>query len=624
MIQFYACLFFVVIIFYACKNPSNPSGSNLDRIPPEVTISNLKNDSTVTGIANIVCEAHDNVGILRVELIVDSDSTGIIDKEKPYILLWDTRSYKKDSYHKILVKAIDVNNNIGYSDTLRLKIDNSLILKPIPTYISNVSYNRTQMLVSWHKTQIDNFAYYELFQSNIEEGNRISLVIKQSIEDTTHILTEFNPNQENWFWITITDTLGYSATSNSFMFLNHPPGSSIINPVLYQDHTFTIEWTKNNDNDFYMYEIYESDSPQMDQSQLIYNTVDKNDTVFITPTIPYDEIRYYQVKTFDYGDLFSASISRRASSYQKIVYNVNQMNKIDIYIMDFDGQEKICLTDNPDYDGNPEFSPDGSHIIYDATINGNRDIYIVNTIGKNRKRLTSNSGNDGMPKYSNDGSKIIFTSERDGDREIYIMNADGSNQKRLTTNSGVDEYPVFLRDDSRIIYSSERNFLRDLYMININSSDEIQLTTNGLDEVEINVSPVDDKIVYVYEYVEPTIKSDIYILDIPTKQSINLTNASPNEMNRSPVFDSDGNKIYYLLNYEIYVMETNGSNKTNITQGEGTISELDVSYDKNSIVFNSTKDGNPDIYIINLNDLHWNRLTEDNYFEYNIKFQRRH
>ncbi len=88
----------------------------------------------------------------------------------------------------------------------------------------------------------------------------------------------------------------------------------------------------------------------------------------------------------------------------------------------------------------------------------------MNVDGSAQTRLTNNPEGNGDPAYSPDGSKIVFTSLRDGndpdggvvvggevDRrtpEIYSMNADGSAQKRLTNDTSIDSEPVFSPDGS--------------------------------------------------------------------------------------------------------------------------------------------------------------------------------
>ena len=56
-------------------------------------------------------------------------------------------------------------------------------------------------------------------------------------------------------------------------------------------------------------------------------------------------------------------------------------------------------------------------------------------------RLTNNSAEDKWPEWSPDGSKIIFVSNRDGNNEIYTMNPDGTDQKRLTNTVAKDYCP---------------------------------------------------------------------------------------------------------------------------------------------------------------------------------------
>jgi Tol biopolymer transport system component len=69
----------------------------------------------------------------------------------------------------------------------------------------------------------------------------------------------------------------------------------------------------------------------------------------------------------------------------------------------------------------------------------------MNADGSNLVSLTDNPAVDELPNWSPDGTKIVFGSNRDdipfGNTEIYVMNADGSGETRLTFNPAFDEAP---------------------------------------------------------------------------------------------------------------------------------------------------------------------------------------
>jgi len=60
-----------------------------------------------------------------------------------------------------------------------------------------------------------------------------------------------------------------------------------------------------------------------------------------------------------------------------------------------------------------------------------------------QKRLTNNTVEDVYPEWSPDGSEIVFASRRDddGDLEIYVMNMDGTGVTQLTFNTSNDSHP---------------------------------------------------------------------------------------------------------------------------------------------------------------------------------------
>jgi Tol biopolymer transport system component len=124
-----------------------------------------------------------------------------------------------------------------------------------------------------------------------------------------------------------------------------------------------------------------------------------------------------------------------------------QNQDAEIYVMDANAPEGDAnvprqLTDNATYrDSYPDFSPDGSKIVYTSFRNGNEDIFVMNADGTGKKNLTRNSAWDTDPAFSPDGRSIVFASNRDGDQEIWRMRASGSNPTKLTNNNVGDQQP---------------------------------------------------------------------------------------------------------------------------------------------------------------------------------------
>ena len=128
-----------------------------------------------------------------------------------------------------------------------------------------------------------------------------------------------------------------------------------------------------------------------------------------------------------------------------------------IYVVNSDGNNLVQLTNTVsprwlykgyprDANENPVWSPDNYTIAYESYEFGNLDIFTINRDGSNKNRLTNNLSSDLSPNWSSDGSKIIFNSYRDSlDGYIYVMNKNGENQKLLNTTKFSNLSPHFLK-----------------------------------------------------------------------------------------------------------------------------------------------------------------------------------
>jgi len=92
------------------------------------------------------------------------------------------------------------------------------------------------------------------------------------------------------------------------------PQSLDITHIVFQNGSFYIKWQKSPDEDFESYYLKKSVSPNMDESELVYSTIDINDTTFIDNNVDPLIIQYYQITaidTFNFeskGEIVSSSL----------------------------------------------------------------------------------------------------------------------------------------------------------------------------------------------------------------------------------------------------------------------------------------------------------------------------
>jgi len=158
----------------------------------------------------------------------------------------------------------------------------------------------------------------------------------------------------------------------------------------------------------------------------------------------------------------------------------------EIYIMNADGSSQTNLTNNPANDGWSKWSPDGTRIVFASYRDGrsNTEVYVMNADGSGITQLTDTPGFDNEDvAWSPDGNKIAFKSYRDGNWEIYTMNADGSGQTRLTNSPGEDAWPDWSPDGKQIVFETQRASpgnadLRAMYIMNSDGTNPTQVVAD--------------------------------------------------------------------------------------------------------------------------------------------------
>jgi len=272
-----------------------------------------------------------------------------------------------------------------------------------------------------------------------------------------------------------------------------------------------------------------------------------------------------------------ATGARSASNEGQIVFVRGDC----IWVMDADGKNEKRLTDSGQ-DWFPVWSPDGREIAFPSWVNDPNlqgdmgDIYVINADGSNAKQITSGTGNDMHVSWSPDGNKLaLFRQIRDQNGKnkseaIYVMNVDGSNAKKLTEEDPLffARYPKWAPDGEKIVfYRYVQGKANQVWVMNADGSDRKMLNNWGWYPAW---SPNGRKIAFVSgrDAWNAWKSTDIYVMDTDGGNVEILT--KPDSWSESyPTWSPDGTKIAFSSNrngnYEIYVMNADGSNALQLT-----------------------------------------------------------
>ena len=267
-----------------------------------------------------------------------------------------------------------------------------------------------------------------------------------------------------------------------------------------------------------------------------------------------------------------------------IVYSADQgPENSQLFVVRPDGSGRRQITNNQLQNWNPQWSPDGTRILFEmVSVFGSggvvnttvTDLYVVNADGSGLVRLTNDSDSDSEPAWSPDGTKIVF-SEIDNvntgsgsPSSIIKMNADGTGRQRLASGSS----PEWSPDGRWIAYSADEG---SIWIMKPDGSAARQVSSGGGYDADSSWSPDGKRIAFV-RYTG-TSSRPLYVVQAfggDVQGSRPLVDYA-----QSPDWTPDGNSISYSSEYgDLYVINPDGTGNRLLIEGPGKYGLRDAAW----------------------------------------------
>ncbi|MES4905870.1 MULTISPECIES: amidohydrolase family protein [unclassified Streptomyces] len=121
------------------------------------------------------------------------------------------------------------------------------------------------------------------------------------------------------------------------------------------------------------------------------------------------------------------------------------------------GGEATRLTEIGQEASEPDFSPDGRHLVYQSYTDGNFHLWLAGADGTGARRLTEGDVDHHEPRFSPDGGRIAYAAETDGHYAIHVLDLGTGESRRWTsgTDATVQEaQPFWHPDGNAIVFTS--------------------------------------------------------------------------------------------------------------------------------------------------------------------------
>lgn len=144
----------------------------------------------------------------------------------------------------------------------------------------------------------------------------------------------------------------------------------------------------------------------------------------------------------------------------RVAFASNRDGSWDLYILNLISGDITQVTNSPEYESAPSWSPDNQWLACEIYRDDNLEIAIVSLVDPEQEPIlvTEDPATDHSPAWAPDGRHIAFVSNRDGNSDIWLADLDRTGPERYTNLShtlfAAENHPVWTRDGDKLAWAA--------------------------------------------------------------------------------------------------------------------------------------------------------------------------
>ncbi|MCI6212662.1 alpha/beta hydrolase family protein [Bacteroides heparinolyticus] len=320
------------------------------------------------------------------------------------------------------------------------------------------------------------------------------------------------------------------------------------------------------------------------------------------------------------GRIGSVAVSpdEKQIAYTVSYYSVPQnKSNSEVFVMDADGSANTQITQSTWKEAQPIWFKDGKKLAFLSSESGSNQVWEMNPNGTERKQLTQYDGDIEGFSFSPDGKKLLFIAQ------VKTVKSTADKHPDLPKATGIIVNDLMYKHWDEWVTTASHPFVADFDGNGISNVTDIlegepyespMKPWGGIEQLAW--SPASDKVAYTCRkktglaYAIST-NSDIYIYDLATKRTINITEENKG-YDTNPQYSPDGKYIAWQSmerdGYEadlnrLFIMNLETGEKRFVSKAfESNVDAFLWNKDSQSIFFIGVWHGETHIYRLSLTD----------------------